>query len=173
MVFNTQVEGLTASWEVETDEHEEDAFGSKMSATAKESKSVEEHAGDRAPSDGCEVLRSGVAELLALQAIPVQAASSSDTDPARLGNAYIASLRDNSSLHVSIADQVVSAYDKKDEYSIFALFFTATLKDRLRKWTSEVLVAGGYTKITEREFNAYLGLEIAMSICPMNEIAEF
>ncbi|GMF54271.1 unnamed protein product [Phytophthora fragariaefolia] len=134
MLSDTQVEGLTADWKVETDEHEEDAFGSKMSATTKESKSVEEHAGDGAPSDGSEVLRSGVAELVALQEMPVQAASSSDTDPTRLGNAYIALLRDS--------------------------------------WTSDVLVAGGHTKITESEFNAYLGLEIAMSICPMNEIAE-
>ncbi|GMF49325.1 unnamed protein product [Phytophthora fragariaefolia] len=120
---HTHDEGLTSDWEVETDEHEEDAFGSDMSATVKESKSVEEHAGDGAPSDGREVLRSGVAELLALQELYVQAASSSDADPARLANAYMASLRDNSSFHVSIANQVVSASDKKAEYGISSLFY--------------------------------------------------
>lgn len=35
---------------------------------------------------------------------------------------YIASLRNNSGLHVMIADQVAKAYDKKTEYGIFSSF---------------------------------------------------
>ncbi|KAE9259551.1 hypothetical protein PR003_g34740, partial [Phytophthora rubi] len=99
--------------------------------------------------------------------------TTSPFDRRTLGEDYIASLRNNSSLHVTIADQVAKAYEKKAEYGVFSLFFTAVFKDRLRKWTSDVLVEEGHAKITESEFNAYLGLENAMSICPLNEIAEF
>ncbi|KAF1777848.1 PiggyBac transposable element-derived protein [Phytophthora cactorum] len=69
---------------------------------------------------------------------------------------YIASLRDNSSLHVDISDQVATSYNSQREVCVFSLFFTSTLKDRLRKWTSDVLALDGHTAVTESEFNAYL-----------------
>ncbi|KAJ8528656.1 hypothetical protein ON010_g14673 [Phytophthora cinnamomi] len=90
-----------------------------------------------------------------------------------MGEEYITSLHNNSSLHVTISDQAAKAYDQKAEYRVFSLFFTPAFKDRLRKWTSDVLVEAWHEKITASEFNAYLGLEIAMSICPMSEIAAF
>lgn len=49
----------------------------------------------------------------------------------------------------------------------------AALKERLRKWTSDVLIGTGHAAITETEFNAYLGLEIATAICPLNDIADY
>ncbi|KAK1931859.1 hypothetical protein P3T76_012791 [Phytophthora citrophthora] len=133
MLSDSHVEELTSDWEVETEEHEEeDVFGNEVTATAEESE-TDQHAGDGVHLDHGEVLRSGIAELLAQRETPRQAETSSDTGPARMGDAYIASLRDNSSLNVSIAEQVASAYDKKGEYGIFSLFFTVTSKDRLRK----------------------------------------
>lgn len=60
---------------------------------------------------------------------------------------YIASLRDNSSLHDAISDKVANAYDSQREVGVFALFFTSTLKDRLRKWTWDVLVFDGHTAL--------------------------
>ncbi|KAG3068150.1 hypothetical protein PI124_g13963 [Phytophthora idaei] len=86
---------------------------------------------------------------------------------------YIASLSNNNSLHVAISDHVATSYCSQREVGVFSLFFTSTLKDRERKWTSDVLASDGHTAFPESELNAYLGLEIAMSICPMNEIAEF
>ncbi|OWY96026.1 LOW QUALITY PROTEIN: hypothetical protein PHMEG_00033816 [Phytophthora megakarya] len=43
----------------------------------------------------------------------------------------------------------------------------------LQTWTANVLEARGKAKITESEFNAYCGLELAMSIWPLNEISEY
>ncbi|ETI36577.1 hypothetical protein L914_16678 [Phytophthora nicotianae] len=45
-----------------------------------------------------------------------------------------------------------------------ALFFTAALEERLRKWTSDVLIGTGHAATTNMEFNAYLGLEFATAI---------
>ncbi|ETL86098.1 hypothetical protein L917_14449 [Phytophthora nicotianae] len=73
---------------------------------------------------------------------------------------YMSSLRAQSSLHGTIGDQVTNAYDAKAEYGVFSLFFTAAFKDRVRKWTSGVLLAGGHSKVSESEFNAFLSLKL-------------
>ncbi|POM61720.1 hypothetical protein PHPALM_29228 [Phytophthora palmivora] len=40
-------------------------------------------------------------------------------------------------------------------------------------WTSDVLTTWGQQNLTDRQFNSYLGLEITMSICPLNNITEY
>ncbi|KAE9266825.1 hypothetical protein PF008_g31517 [Phytophthora fragariae] len=119
-------EDLTGDWEVEADG--EDDYSSVASDDGVATRDDE---GDL----------SGVGDTPATTAF----------DRRTLGEDYIASLRNNSSLHVTTAGQVAKAYDKKAEYGVFSLFFTAVFRDRLRKWTSDVLVEEGHAKITESE----------------------
>ncbi|GMF33858.1 unnamed protein product [Phytophthora lilii] len=69
--------------------------------------------------------------------------------------------------------RIKQAFDKDGSYGLFALFVTGVLRQSIRGWTSTRLEAGGKKPLTESELNAYLGLEIAMSICPLNDIADY
>lgn len=100
------------------------------------------------------------------------AACSGDAPTSR-AKAYMESLNMQSGLHVVAEAKVAKAYQDNAEYGLFALFFTATFRRSLQTWTSDVLAARGKAKLTESEFNAYCGLEIAMSVCPLNEISEY
>ncbi|ETP37147.1 hypothetical protein F442_15026 [Phytophthora nicotianae P10297] len=155
--MGSETEELTGDWEVED---------SDEGATTK---------GDLA--EPCDTTTSADSEMLLpeeIVAAAVTAGGMTTTAAASdIAERYMSSLRAQSSLHVAIGDQVTNTYDAKAENGVFSVFFTAAFKDRLRKWTSGVLLAGGHSKVSESEFNAYLGLEIGMSICPMNEIAEF
>ncbi|KAG2881773.1 hypothetical protein PC116_g22275 [Phytophthora cactorum] len=64
---------------------------------------------------------------------------------------YIASFSDNSSLHVAISDQVATSYDSQRKVGVFSLFFTSTPKDRLRKWTSDVLALDDHIAVTDSD----------------------
>ncbi|KAG2771279.1 hypothetical protein JG687_00018828 [Phytophthora cactorum] len=51
------------------------------------------------------------------------------TEPATIAEQYIASLRDQSSLHVTISGEIANAFDKNAEYGVFSLFFTGVFKE--------------------------------------------
>ncbi|EGZ10403.1 hypothetical protein PHYSODRAFT_520129, partial [Phytophthora sojae] len=87
-------------------------------------------------------------------------------------NAYLASIQQERGLHLAMDTRVRKAYEKNGSYGLFALFVTATLRESIRGWTSTKLEAAGKKALTESELNAYLGLEIAMSLCPLNNIAD-
>lgn len=83
------------------------------------------------------------------------------------------SLNVQSGLHVVTEAKVTKAYRDNAEYGLFGLFVTTAFRRSLLTWTSDALIARGQPKLTESEFNAYCGLEIAMSICPLSDIAEY
>ncbi|OWZ08096.1 LOW QUALITY PROTEIN: hypothetical protein PHMEG_00019414 [Phytophthora megakarya] len=93
--------------------------------------------------------------------------------PSSLGRAYMDSLNMQNGLHIVAPARVIKAYRDNAEYGLFALFVTAAYGRTLLTWTSDVLASKGQPKLTESELNAYCGLEIAMSICPLSDIAEY
>ncbi|KAF4148893.1 hypothetical protein GN958_ATG01907 [Phytophthora infestans] len=74
--------------------------------------------------------------------------------PESIAEGYMATLREQSGLHVTIRGLVSSAYGKNADYVFFSLFFSCIFKERLRRWTPAVLVKARRTAITESEFNA-------------------
>ncbi|KAJ8575383.1 hypothetical protein ON010_g3829 [Phytophthora cinnamomi] len=112
--------------------------------------------------DDCSSLASGDEERRSSEGgghtVVEQTSTSTSPKLRSMGGEYIISLHNNSSHHVPTSGQVAKAYDQKAE---------------LRNGASDVLVEAGHITITASEFNAYFGLEIAMSIYPMSEIAEF
>ncbi|KAG1695524.1 hypothetical protein DVH05_019680 [Phytophthora capsici] len=94
-------------------------------------------------------------------------------EPSELGREYMQSLNMQNDLQVPAEARVTKAYKDNAEYGLFTLFFTAEFRRRLQTWTSNVLATRGQPKLTDSEFNAYLGLEMAMSICPLSDISEY
>ncbi|POM78670.1 Hypothetical protein PHPALM_3775 [Phytophthora palmivora] len=74
-------------------------------------------------------------------------------EPSGLGKAYMQSLNMQSGLHIAVEAKVTKAYRDNAEY--------------------DVLTTRGQQNLTDRQFNSYLGLEITMSICPLNDITEY
>ncbi|RLN05777.1 hypothetical protein BBJ28_00019071 [Nothophytophthora sp. Chile5] len=97
----------------------------------------------------------------------------SDTPRDQIAEEYIASLTNDSGLHLVEEAQIRKAYRDGGEVGLFSLFITHKFKDTIRQWTNEQLVKQGRRATTPSEFDAYLGLELAMSICPLNDITEF
>ncbi|OWZ24585.1 LOW QUALITY PROTEIN: hypothetical protein PHMEG_000335 [Phytophthora megakarya] len=158
---NPSIDDVVGDWEIDVEDE-------VVSATEETSATVEENGS--LPATRSAVEASGMSPVQA-DSTDSRHAASRNAPSVSIAEQYIASLYNASGLHVSIADQVAKAYDKKVEHRIFSLFFTSVFKDRLLD--INVLVLAGNTPISNSEFNAYLGLEIAMSIWPLGEIAEF
>ncbi|KAF4136910.1 hypothetical protein GN958_ATG13900 [Phytophthora infestans] len=107
-------EDMTADWDVDF----EDELDTSMTVAS----------GDGATSEGEE----GIGERAQVLASEAEAPGSR-RKPGNIAEQYIVALKDQSSLHVAIADQVSKAYDNNAEYGVFSLFFTAALKESLRK----------------------------------------
>lgn len=88
------------------------------------------------------------------------------------GNAYVDGIISESGLHLIREGEVHDAYKKRGELGLFSLFFTRDFRDALLRWTNETLKEQGKVKATAFEPDAYIGLEIAMSIIPVTEIKE-
>ncbi|KAE8875232.1 hypothetical protein PF003_g40640 [Phytophthora fragariae] len=87
--------------------------------------------------------------------------------------AYIAALKTSSGLHLTDEEGIKRAYENHGELGLFSVFITQEFKASLRLWTNGALAKRGLAKATVVEFDAYLGLELAMSICPQNDISDF
>ena len=48
-----------------------------------------------------------------------------------------------------------------------------SLFDCIKKWTNEKLVNVGHDRISKEMFNAYVGLELAMSLVQLNKISDY
>ncbi|KAG1692820.1 hypothetical protein DVH05_024435 [Phytophthora capsici] len=95
------------------------------------------------------------------------------SSPSAMGKEYMASLNEQSGLHIVAEQQVAKAYRDNGEYGLFSLFVTASFRRNILSWTSEEMVTRGQDALTESEFDAYCGLEIARSICVLSDIAEY
>lgn len=98
-------------------------------------------------------------------------ASSHAVDP--IAANYIRSLGSASGLYLAERGNIEKAYRCNGEAGLFSLFITKEFKRRIQKWTNEGLKQRGQRETTDNEFDAYIGLELAMSVCPLNNIGEF
>ncbi|KAG6944005.1 hypothetical protein JG688_00017319 [Phytophthora aleatoria] len=98
-------------------------------------------------------------------------ASGADCDPVAAN--YIHNLASSSGLYLPEHKKIEKAYTTNGELGLFSLFITKEFRRRIQRWTNEGLSLRGHQVTSENEFDAYIGLELAMSICSLNDIAEF
>ncbi|OWZ04152.1 hypothetical protein PHMEG_00023994 [Phytophthora megakarya] len=93
----------------------------------------------------------------------------SPTDTARL---YIDRLTSDSGLHLRKRDETQAAYNIHREKRLFGLFVSEKLKAAWRTWTNVKLVERGDAAMPVAEMDAYIGLEMAMSLVPVTDIKD-
>lgn len=76
-------------------------------------------------------------------------------------------------LHVKRADDVRKAYNKVGPVGLFHLFLSHQYFGAVLYWTNKRLLEIGKKEISERQFNAYVGLELAMSLSELNAIEDY
>ncbi|RLN49201.1 hypothetical protein BBJ28_00014775, partial [Nothophytophthora sp. Chile5] len=86
---------------------------------------------------------------------------------------YLTTLTTQSGLCLLQQAEIKRAFEDKGERGLFSLFVDDTIKSAWRRWTNQELQARGDEPITVSELDAYLGLELAMSLCPLSGLAEF
>lgn len=91
-------------------------------------------------------------------------------------NPYIDRLEATSGLHIRHRGRVIEAVTKENasspELGLFKLFFPQKLLKSLAAWTSKRLEKKLQPKVSETEFNAYMGLEIAMSFSGASRMSD-
>ena len=88
-------------------------------------------------------------------------------------NRYIQSLLQNADLQILQPDLVKRAYCKNKELGLFHLFLTPSLIECFRSWTDISMKKRNCGGLSVSKFNAYLGLEIAMSLTHCNNIYDY
>jgi hypothetical protein len=90
------------------------------------------------------------------------------------GNSYVRKLRDSTDLHFLKPGAVYSAFDGDEkELGFFHLIFTKNYFETTRQWTNEVFVGKGKKTCSVKEFFAYIGLELGMSLIKFNDIKKY
>lgn len=93
--------------------------------------------------------------------------------PTEAARTYIANLTSSSGLHLRKPELTKAAYERHGEAGLFGLFVSEKLKSAWRTWTNTVLMSKGEPSATGVEIDAYIGLEMAMSLVPITDIKEF
>lgn len=85
---------------------------------------------------------------------------------------YIQELFEITRLEMLQPDAIQCAYTSK-ELGLFHLFLRKSMFESIHKWTNEELERKGKNAISREKFNAYVDLEIAMSIIRLNNISDY
>jgi len=88
-------------------------------------------------------------------------------------NKYIQELTDGCYLSLLQEKKTKNALEKGKEKGLFHLIFTTAFFDASLKWTNDELSRKGKNKVSKEKFMAYVGLEIAMSLVPLNSIKQY
>lgn len=62
------------------------------------------------------------------------------------------------------------AFQNNKERGLFHLIFSSKFFEACLKWTNDELAKKGESKVSKEKFMAYVGLEMAMSLVPLNNI---
>ena len=91
-----------------------------------------------------------------------------ESERVQMGNSnkYIQHFITDSGLHLLRDNQTRSAFVKGRERGLFHLFLTQGFLTNMKIWTNEKLRMKHHTPMSREFFLAYLGLEIASSLCP-------
>lgn len=68
---------------------------------------------------------------------------------------------------------IINSFENKGPLGLFHLFMSPSFFENVIQWTNVNLSNKGKTEMTMKEFNAYVGLELAMSITNNNSIHEY
>jgi len=96
-----------------------------------------------------------------------------DMNSAMQGNTYLRELHVTSGLKVLQQSKVLKAYQDNGKMGLFKLFITREWFNTIRTWTNMKLIEKGKDSVNEIKFDAYIGLEMAMSIVSFNDTAEY
>lgn len=107
---------------------------------------------------------------------------SSDQDPADWqlqdhasreseGQRYINEMKRLSGLYLLCPEIVKKAYDTNRELGLFGLFFTEEAREKYRAYANSS--TNLKRKISQKEFNTYIGLEIAMGLIKLTKIRDY
>jgi hypothetical protein len=91
-----------------------------------------------------------------------------------LDNDYVNGILKSADLHILQPGQVSSAYNSSwKESDLFHLFFTKNFLETICKWSNEALISKGHKSCSSKEFFAYIGLELGMSLVKYNDIKSY
>ena len=105
--------------------------------------------------------------------------ASQESDKDLRNNPYIADQLDRAQLQILQPNRIKQAYSQGQKHScaeknVVELLLNSTLLENMRQWTNLVLGAKGKGKpTTKNEFDAYIGLEIALSIVKFPKIRDY
>lgn len=88
-----------------------------------------------------------------------------------LGN-YNRYLIHNTGLHINNRDRVEELFKKEGIHGLFKLFYTDEMNESIRNHYNESL-NDKKKEVTEEEFDAYIGLEVAMSFIKLTQIKDY
>jgi hypothetical protein len=88
-------------------------------------------------------------------------------------NPYIRDQIDKSKLNAHQEARVCKAFQASRALGLVNQFLDKTLLRAIQTWTNDVLRARGKVKACDNEFNAYLGLEIAMSLVKFSRMKDY
>ena len=86
---------------------------------------------------------------------------------------YLDLIEQNSCLRIRNETRVRSVYKKDGLFGLFSLFLTKKLKANIVEWTNLRLQRHHQPLLSMVELDAYLGLELAMSIVPLSNMRDF
>jgi len=107
-----------------------------------------------------------------------EAALETQDSPAKhlnsIDNEYIRGILSTVDLKILQESQVNNAFNSNDrELELFHLFMSKNYLDVVSKWTNEVLLDKGRKQCSCKEFLAYIGLELGMSLMKFNDIKKY
>ena len=88
-------------------------------------------------------------------------------------NEFLLNLEHSSKLKVLLEKTVDTLCRKHNKLGLFQLFFMCSYLNNVRTWTNQNLEANGKPPVNKKKFNAYIGLELAMSIVELNSIKNY
>ena len=86
---------------------------------------------------------------------------------------FLDKLEQNRNLRIFKEKQVKELYEKKGVTGLFGLFVDKKLKGNILQWTNTRLSAHNETLLTLEELDAWLGLQLAMSLVPLSNMRDY
>ena len=94
--------------------------------------------------------------------------------PQEIGlSTYLDDICAGSELYIKNRRQVQIVYEKEGLYGLFSLFVTPLFKNHIMEWTNNRLHKAGHPLLTMAELDAWIGLQLAMSIVPLANMRDF
>lgn len=86
---------------------------------------------------------------------------------------YLEELMNSTGLEILKKNLVHREYEERKEQGLFNVFLNQTFVECVRLWTNVELFKKGKKIVSKELFNAYIGLELAMSISKLNHIRDY